>query len=131
MFHSFFCCRKTLAEKRGFFIYVNMAKDFSKSFYKSRAWQACRDSYIRERMMIDGGLCEICGQNLGVIVHHRVLLTPENINDPDVLLAKDKLCFVCRECHNDIHSTEMHGAGHVLRCTFDADGQPRDKRGKV
>lgn len=106
-----------------------MAQDFSRGFYKSKAWRDCRDAYIRERVMIDGGICEVCQERLGEIVHHRVKLTPENINDADVILAKDKLCYVCLECHNDIHKRDIFGGcGGEVRCIFTADGQPRDVR---
>ena len=37
-----------------------MAKAFAKSFYDSAAWQSARDSYISERISIDGGACERC-----------------------------------------------------------------------
>lgn len=121
---------KCKAEPKGLaFLRGEMAKDFAKAFYASGAWQRCRDSYIRERTAIDGGMCEVCGQRLGLIVHHRVRLTEENITDPEVILGRDKLCYVCLECHNDIHALDIaEGRGVVKRCAFSADGQPIDLR---
>lgn len=39
----------------------------------------------------------------GVIVHHKIHITPENINDPSVVLNWDNLQLVCRDCHAEIH----------------------------
>lgn len=44
-----------------------MAKPWAKRFYKSPAWRSCRDSYIRERIRIDGGICEVCRERLGYL----------------------------------------------------------------
>lgn len=99
-----------------------MAKDFAEKFYKSTAWEKCRDGFIAHRRMIDGGMCR-CGK-LGYIVHHKIKLTPENINDPMIALGWDNLEYVCKDCHDKIHHEDMHGPS---RCTFDADGQPIPK----
>lgn len=39
----------------------------------------------------------------GEIVHHKVHLTPENINNPEVALSFRNLQLVCRQCHAEIH----------------------------
>lgn len=75
-----------------------MARDFAKSFYKSSAWKKCRASFIASRH----GLCERCG-GVGGICHHKVYLTPENINDPDVTLNWDNLELLCATCHQHEH----------------------------
>ena len=99
-----------------------MAKEFAKAFYKSKAWQKCRDAYIAERIAIDGGLCEECQEELGYIVHHKILLTPGNINDPDIALNYDHLKYVCKRCHD---YEEAHFVNKDdCRCRFDAAGQP-------
>ena len=85
-----------------------MAKEWAKSFYNSKAWQRCRESYINNRRMIDGGLCEECGERLGYIVHHTVMLTPENINDPTIPLNPDTLRWECKPCHD-------REEGHYIR----------------
>ena len=50
-------------------------------FYTSRSWRACRSSVLKER----GGLCELClAKGLiepAVHVHHKTLLTPENVRE--------------------------------------------------
>lgn len=93
---------------------VNMAKDFAKQFYKSKAWQDCRQAYIIYRY----GLCERCGRP-GDIVHHKIHLNPSNINDPSITLNFDNLELLCQDCHNRAHSTKMPVAVGLM---FDEDG---------
>lgn len=75
-----------------------MAKEWAIAFYKSKAWQDCRDAYFVCRY----GLCERCGRP-GKIVHHKMCLTPQNINDPDITLNWSNLELVCQDCHNEEH----------------------------
>lgn len=79
-------------------------KQFAKAFYLSPAWRNCRDAYVSSRR----GLCERCLERgivrPGVIVHHRVHVSPENVGDPDVVLNWDNLQLVCRDCHAELHS---------------------------
>lgn len=100
-----------------------MAKEWAKRFYGSDQWQTCRSGYIAERIRIDGGMCQVCGVNLGYIVHHKIILTPENISNPDVSLNWENLSYECKDCH-DKH--EGHGVKrHVFTvCSFDSDGNP-------
>ena len=96
---------------------------YARAFYKSRAWERCRASYIANRRGIDGGLCEVCHREPGYIVHHRMAITPENINDPDITLCWDNLQYVCKACHDKIH----HYCGRAkggCRYVFDEDGNP-------
>ncbi len=101
-----------------------MAKEWSKSFYNSKKWKKCRDAYIAERIMIDGGLCEECRGQQGYIVHHTITLTQENISNPDIALNHRLMKYVCKDCHDQY---EGHGVGHdKVRplCIFDDMGQP-------
>ena len=83
-------------------------KEYAKAFYTSRAWANCRRAYKASR----GGLCERCLAkglyNPGVIVHHKVYLTPENIGDPNVSLNWANLELVCRSCHDAEHEVQKH-----------------------
>ena len=88
-------------------------KDFAYSFYRSAAWKKCRQSYIDKRILIDGGLCEECHERAGYIVHHRTLLTPANISDPEVSLNHANLEFVCKKSPKKL-----------TKCEFDAFGMP-------
>ncbi len=83
---------------------LQMAKEFAKTFYSSSRWKKCRDTFIQNRMLEDGGLCQECKEQLGYIVHHKEHLTPENINNPNVTLNESNLEWVCKECHDKLHN---------------------------
>ena len=83
-----------------------MAKDFSYQFYRTDAWQHCRESVLKR----DRYLCVECLKR-GIYtpawtVHHIVHLTPDNINDPNVALDPKNLESVCIKCHADIHAED-------------------------
>ena len=86
----------------------DMAKEFAQGFYKSKAWQRCRAAYVASV----GGLCERCLRDgivtAGEIVHHKIRVTPDTINDPQVLLDWGNLELLCRECHHKVHDGEIH-----------------------
>lgn len=67
-----------------------------------------------------GGLCERClAKGLIVpaeIVHHKIYLTPLNINDPSITTNFDNLEALCRKCHGEEH-------GNVKRYDIGADGK--------
>lgn len=88
-----------------------MAKEWAKWFYNSTTWKKCREGYIKSV----NGLCERCldkGMIVpGKIVHHKVYLTPNNINDPSISINWDVLEFVCQDCHNNEH----HGTDEPVR----------------
>jgi hypothetical protein len=80
-------------------------KPWAAWFYKSKAWLECRLGFLRSKHFI----CERC-EGAATIAHHKVYLTPENINDPDITLNWDLLEALCQECHN----TEHHGSGEEV-----------------
>ena len=90
-----------------------MAKEWAIKFYKSTTWKKCRESYISTVF----GLCEECtrqGKEVsGYIVHHKISLTPANIDDANITLSHDNLEYLCLECHNKEHGICTHG--DVLR----------------
>lgn len=73
-------------------------KPFAKKFYRSAAWQRIR----KQKIIMVHGLCERCSEP-GKIVHHKVLLTAQNINDPAISLNLELLEYLCQECHNKEH----------------------------
>ncbi len=77
-----------------------MAKAFAKKFYNSKAWLRCRAAFIAERVLIDGGMCQHCGNKVGYIVDHIKELTPENIGRPEVSLNHENFQYLCTQCHN-------------------------------
>ena len=83
-----------------------MAREFSKTFYKSKAWKETREYiYIRDK-----GLCQDCLArgivNPGKEVHHKTFLTPDNINDTSITLGADNLILLCKECHYKRHNSK-------------------------
>ncbi|MHB9947003.1 HNH endonuclease [Clostridium botulinum] len=80
-----------------------MAKEFAKPFYKSKEWQRCREGFIKSVY----GLCNRCGKP-GYIVHHKIKLTPQNINNTYVTLSWDNLEYLCHDCHNKEHMSKDH-----------------------
>ena len=64
---------------------------FAHVFYTGRAWRRCRRTYVQQA----AGLCERClAKGLyepGTEVHHKIRLTPDNINDPSVALNPQNL----------------------------------------
>lgn len=83
-----------------------MAKEYAKAFYNSQAWENCRAGYIK----YVGGLCERCLAkglyNPGVIVHHKIHLTPDNITNPEIALSYNNLELLCMDCHNKEHTDD-------------------------
>ena len=100
-----------------------MARDFATQFYKTQQWKKCRDLYAASV----GGVCEVCWEKgiitAGEIGHHKIFLTPENIDDPNVTLNWKNLQLVCRDCHADIHKGladrryKIDELGRVIICT--------------
>lgn len=93
-----------------------MSNDPIAYFYTTRAWRRARKGYIAEK----GGLCERClARGLivpGEEVHHKVKLTPENLNDPSISLSWQNLELLCKDCHLQEHSGTRWRAdelGHV------------------
>ena len=78
-------------------------KGFADKFYTSPAWKRCARSY---RASV-GGLCERC-RDRGLIVpceevHHKIKLTPANINRPEIALNWSNLVALCKDCHMKEH----------------------------
>lgn len=100
-----------------------MAKEYARAFYKSKAWISCRKAYISQRTMIDGGMCERCHDKPGYILHHKISLTPQNINNPEITLNHCNLEYVCKDCHDNIHFNDIHNKTNRCIAMFDDNGQ--------
>ena len=61
----------------------------------------------------------MCRDDPGYIVHHKVWLTPQNIDDPDVALNPANFLYVCHDCHKKIEND----GGNLYY--FDEQGQPQ------
>ena len=82
---------------------LTVAKEFARKFYSSKAWQECRNEYMKRAHY----LCENCLRK-GIykpaeIVHHIIEIDPVTIERPEIALNFDNLEAVCRECHNEYH----------------------------
>ena len=86
-----------------------MAKEFAKGLYNSASWVKTRKAYFNSVY----GLCERC-QRPGEIVHHKIHLTPRNINNPEITLCFDNLELLCRECHEKHHRPRENHADNVI-----------------
>lgn len=94
-----------------------MAKEFSKSFYNSKKWKDVRSAYVLSKF----GLCERCGKPNSKQVHHKIYLTSENIDNPDISLNFDNLELLCDVCHQKEHFEKYSPILYGLK--FDKDGQ--------
>lgn len=95
----------TGAERPGLFLFGDgMAKAFARKFYSSKAWQDCRNEYMKRAHH----LCENCLRK-GIykpaeIVHHIIEIDPITIEHPEIALNFDNLEAVCRDCHDEYHN---------------------------
>lgn len=90
-------------------------------FYKTQEWRRARQVYIDKRKAIDGGECEICGQEPGLIVHHfKIWLDDVNCNDPEISLNEDNFQYVCQTCHNKEVDPRKEKPG---RCLYGPNGE--------
>jgi 5-methylcytosine-specific restriction endonuclease McrA len=87
-------------------------------FYNSKLWKQVRQSvWIKQNL-----LCAICGKPVYVdgiseylpkgqrrtgIVHHKIWLDNNNIEDDNITINEDNLIGVCKECHENIHHANM------------------------
>lgn len=82
----------------------SIMQEYAAKFYKSRAWESCRLAYLKQV----GGLCEECLKQgrytPGVIVHHKIQITPDNIGCPEITMDFSNLELLCRDCHAQMHS---------------------------
>ena len=83
-----------------------MAQDWAAAFYKSKQWQKTRAAYAASV----GHLCEECLRHglikPGEIVHHKIHLTPETIQNPEIALSWANLELLCRDCHAKAHGSK-------------------------
>lgn len=101
-----------------------MAKEFSKKFYHSQAWLDCSEAY----RLMQFRICEKCGEP-GNIVHHKIMLNENNINDPNITLNVDNLELLCKSCHDkeeghflDARRKNNKSKVTTAGVTFDKDG---------
>jgi 5-methylcytosine-specific restriction endonuclease McrA len=53
------------------------------------------------------GICSSCGKPFNsrdLIVHHKIHLNEDNINNPEIALNLNNLEVLCINCHNSTHA---------------------------
>ena len=99
--------------------YIKRRNELGK-FYKSSLWEKTRENALRR----DKYLCVECGRPAEV-VHHKIHLSLENVNDPSISLNLDNLISLCGKCHFAEHKGE-HSMGRIVEesnpYTFDENG---------
>ena len=97
-------------------------------FYKSKKWEAFRKVIIDQRTTADGYIhCAICNKPIlkpyDLIVHHKIELSDDNVNDAIIALNPDNVECVHFRCHNQIH--ERFGFNKaVVKKVFIVYGSP-------
>lgn len=77
-------------------------------FYRSSEWQKFREVVISERMRPDGFVYdEETGKPIirkyDIVLHHKIFLTEENVNDRTISLNPDNIEIVSHLTHNKLH----------------------------
>lgn len=83
------------------------------TFYQSKEWRLLRINTIHERLNEEGFIiCEYCGKPIvksyDIIAHHKVALTPNNVNNVEISLNPDNLQLLHHVCHNYVHDKLKH-----------------------
>lgn len=78
------------------------------TFYRSDKWRNLLANLKLERVNEKGQLiCEHCGlpivKSYDCIGHHKVALTPDNVDDVNISLNPDNIALIHFKCHNLIH----------------------------
>lgn len=87
-------------------------------FYRSREWEEFREVIIAARMKPDGFVYdEITGKPIvkayDIILHHKIPLTLDNVNDFNISLNPDNIQIVSFKTHNQIHNRFGTWTRHV------------------
>lgn len=69
-------------------------------FYKSDKWHSARNKVIARA----NERCEMCGK-VDEEVHHKIYLTPTNVDNLAISTNPDNPIYLCKECHNKIYIT--------------------------
>lgn len=85
-----------------------------KSFYTSETWQTFRKNIIDERKDSEGfNHCSVCGKPIvnkyDLILHHKIELTDDNVNNAEISLNPKLINIVCFACHNKEHDRFQGG----------------------
>lgn len=79
------------------------------NFYRSDEWRKLRKLIILRRTNKEDGLIydEITGKPIlkayDIVLHHKIELTPYNVNDASISLNPDNIVIVSHKTHNELH----------------------------
>ena len=77
-------------------------------FYRQQRWRELRKYLIQERSKYGLLYCEHCGKPIikdyDAVLHHKIELTPQNVNDNNIAYNPDNLILVHTRCHIAIHN---------------------------
>ena len=95
-----------------------MAYSTLSAFYTSDEWKEFRKVIIAQRTAADGFVYdEITGKPIvkayDIILHHKIELTLENVNDCNITLNPDNIQVVSFRTHNEIHNRFGSWTRHV------------------
>ena len=88
------------------------------SFYHTKRWQK-----LRQRILNRDCICQVCYTAKPTIAHHKVWITPENINIPELVWGEKNLISVCQSCHNLIHHGSQDHSCTIEGYEFDENGE--------
>lgn len=89
------------------------------SFYRSKEWERFRKYLINKRTTPEGLIIdEVTGKPIvrkyDIVLHHKIVLTDQNVNDPRITLNEDNIQIVAHETHNKLHSRfGYEGTRHI------------------
>ena len=88
------------------------------AFYRSKEWADFRQYLIAARTAADGFVYdEITGKRIvkayDIILHHKIELTLENVNDASITLNPENIQIVSFRTHNEIHNRFGSWTRHV------------------
>ena len=81
------------------------------AFYHSKAWRDL--SYL---LRLNSGKCQRCGRVADMKqlhAHHKVLLTPSNVNDVSISLNPNYIEILCNSCHDEEHNRFGYTEHHI------------------
>lgn len=88
------------------------------AFYTGKEWQEFRQVIIADRTAADGFVYdEITGKPIvkayDIILHHKIPLTLDNVNDAGITLNPDNIQIVSFRTHNEIHNRYGTWTRHI------------------
>lgn len=98
-------------------------ESWQRAVYKSQEWKKVRQAVIDR----DKDICFFCGKLIlkRRTIHHKIELTEENYNDPNIAFNLDNLV----ECHKSCHDFHHDRFGHqIVNAKLDIDYSKRERR---